>query len=40
MPTPAPAASATGSPNAGTAAQPASGVTTAAATIIDAPRPS
>ena len=39
-PTPAPAASATGSVKAGSAAQPASGVTTTAATSIAAPRPS
>ena len=40
MPTPMPAASATGSSRAGTAAQPASGVTTTAATSIEAARPS
>ena len=40
IPTPTPAASATGSVSAGSAAQPASGVATASATSIDAARPS
>jgi hypothetical protein len=40
IPTPMPASSATGSLNAGTAAQPASGVTATSATSIDAPSPS
>jgi len=40
MPTPTPAAIATGSSSAGIASQPASGVTTTSAAIIDAARPS
>jgi hypothetical protein len=40
IPTPAPAASATGSVRAGSAAQPASGVTTRSAISIDAASPS
>ena len=40
IPTPTPAAIATGSVSAGTAAQPAIGVTTTVATSIEAARPS